>query len=147
MDGDLTWQGVVSKGCGNHTFDYSTAINIIEMPEPLQPPSAAPEAPSALADKSGSTSQPLSRLGSGKALDELSNEELLEELKRRSLPMSGGEQKEPRKPPQAAAPAGPSQAKEAKEASSDGCEYPPLPLPFLHGTRHFCRANKSLPQL
>eukprot|EP00873_Tetraselmis_striata_P042062 jgi/Tetstr1/462326/TSEL_007333.t2 len=143
VDGDLTWQGVVSKGCGNHTFDYSTAINIIEMPEPLQPPSAAPEAPSALADKSGSTSQPLSRLGSGKALDELSNEELLEELKRRSLPMSGGEQKEPRKPPQAAAPAGPSQAKEAKEASSDGSPAKPGHRTKLEGLRSRLSARRG----
>lgn len=33
VDGDLTWQGTISRGCGNQTFDYATRIALLETPE------------------------------------------------------------------------------------------------------------------
>jgi hypothetical protein len=91
VDGDLTWQGIVSRGCGNQTFDYSTVINLVDVPEVTKASAsegaaAAPAVTEEAASKE-SRSVSISRKGSGKGLDELSNEELLEELKRRSLPL------------------------------------------------------------
>jgi hypothetical protein len=30
LDGDLVWQGVIAKGCGNQVFDYSTRIPLLD---------------------------------------------------------------------------------------------------------------------
>mmetsp|Transcript_5505 Transcript_5505/g.15335 ORF Transcript_5505/g.15335 Transcript_5505/m.15335 type:complete len:1697 (+) Transcript_5505:302-5392(+) len=74
VSGDLTWQGVISRGCGNQSFDYSTRIALSEA-------AAAKGIRQDTADSS-----------KAKAVGELSNEELLEELKRRSLPITPEQQ-------------------------------------------------------
>jgi len=92
VDGVLTWHGTLARGCGNHTFDYSTAISLGDAGvEAGAGGGGSTSAGSSGRDSGagGHAQQPKSQGGAhGKCVDELSNEELLEELRRRSVPVT-----------------------------------------------------------
>ena len=151
VDGELVFDNVVEKGCGNQVFDYGHNIDLIEIePSPRSPKPTSPASVSPPPVKSDQSQSAISHHNVPKSTSPVSysrrDEETIDRNSQKShSPVRKSEDKGSKpKPAKRIIPDSPSQA---RPSSSDRKSGRPLPsLPLRSETRTMNHSDKSFPK-